>query len=67
MKNPLPAKNEPIRVDLLRDQFVVIDRRGGDPVANKKSCAKIRGIFKKMAMSDIDGVAEVRAIRDGCI
>ena len=64
MKTALPVKNEPFRIDLLRDQFIVIDRRGGDPEALKKAHAKMRRILKNMPMGTVDTVAEVRKIRD---
>ncbi len=64
MKSLLPAKNEPFRLELLRDQFRVVDRRGGDLAALRKSQAKMRRILKAIPPGLVDVVAEVRKVRD---
>ena len=59
-----PQKSQVAKIELMRDQCVVIDQRGGDPVALKRARAKMRRILKTMPMNAIDSVAEVRKIRD---
>ena len=64
MATLLPLKREPSSVDMLRDQSVVIDRRGGDPVALKKAFAKLRRTLKKMPPFEGDVLAELRETRE---
>ncbi len=64
MKAAINPKTEPFRIDMLRDECRVIDRRGGDPAAVKKAFAKMHRILKKMPPTKVDTVAEVRRMRD---
>ena len=64
MKTHLPVKSEPIRVELLRDQLVVVHPRGGDLPALKKALAKNRRHLKTMPSNIVDTVSEIRKIRD---
>ena len=59
-----PAKEQPFRLELLRGEFRVIERRGGDLPALRKALAAKRRMVAKIPAGLVDTVAEVRAIRD---
>ena len=57
-------KNQPFHIDMLRDQYVVIERRAGDSTAAKKAFAKLNRTLKTMPRSKVDTVADLRKTRE---
>lgn len=64
MKTRLPAKSEPVHIELLRDQVRVIERRGGDVAAAKKAFASLTRNFKTLPRGKVDTVRDLGKTRE---
>ena len=56
-------KKETVRIDLLRDQSMLIKRGADDPEALKKAFARTRKIMATLPPANVDNVAAVRKQR----
>jgi hypothetical protein len=64
MNTVASLNKETFSIEMLRDDFKVIERRGASPAVAKKAFAKLHGILRKMPENKANTLAELKKTRD---